>query len=50
MRQIMPIAAGLSGGIALNSFGLVSRGLSWGARGTLKGAGGAAKMAFGGLC
>ncbi len=30
MRQIMPIAAGLAGGVALGSFGLVSRGLQWG--------------------
>lgn len=30
MRQIMPIAAGLAGGVALGSFGLVSRGIQWG--------------------
>jgi type IV secretion system protein VirB6 len=30
LRQIMPIAAGLAGGLALNSFGLVSGGLRWG--------------------
>jgi type IV secretion system protein VirB6 len=30
MRQIMPIAAGLAGGVALASFGLVSRGVHWG--------------------
>lgn len=30
MRQIMPIAAGLAGGVALGSFGLVSRGVRWG--------------------
>jgi len=30
MRQIMPIAAGLAGGVALNSFGMVSRSLSGG--------------------
>jgi len=30
MRQIMPIAAGLAGGLALSSFGTVSRSLRWG--------------------
>jgi type IV secretion system protein VirB6 len=30
LRQIMPIAAGLAGGLALNSFGMVSRSLSGG--------------------
>jgi len=30
MRQIMPIAAGLGGGLALSSFGMVSRTVSWG--------------------
>jgi type IV secretion system protein VirB6 len=30
MRQIMPIAAGLAGGVAIGSFGLVSRGVQWG--------------------
>jgi type IV secretion system protein VirB6 len=30
MRQIMPIAAALAGGIALSSFGTVSRFVSWG--------------------
>ncbi len=30
MRQIMPIAAGLAGGLALSSFGLVSRSVQWG--------------------
>ena len=33
LRQVMPIAAGLSGGFALNSMGLVSRSLAWGLRG-----------------
>ncbi|HEY7930434.1 MAG TPA: type IV secretion system protein [Steroidobacteraceae bacterium] len=47
MRQIMPIAAGLAGGIALSSFGLVSRGMSWGARRALSGAGGAASWMVG---
>lgn len=32
MRQVMPIAAGLAGGIALSSFGTVSRFVSWGLR------------------
>jgi len=32
MRQIMPIAGGLSGGLALNSFGALSGSLHWGAR------------------
>jgi type IV secretion system protein VirB6 len=44
MRQIMPIASGLAGGIALSSFGLVSRGLSWGVRAGVSGA-----VAAGGL-
>ncbi|HEY6451665.1 MAG TPA: type IV secretion system protein [Steroidobacteraceae bacterium] len=30
MRQIMPIASGLAGGLALTSFGVVSRAVSWG--------------------
>ncbi len=30
LRQVMPIAAGLAGGLALNSFGLVSRAVSGG--------------------
>ena len=32
MRQIMPIAAGLAGGIALSTFGTLSRFISWGMR------------------
>jgi type IV secretion system protein VirB6 len=32
MRQVMPIAAGLSHGVALQSYGVVSRAASWGAR------------------
>jgi type IV secretion system protein VirB6 len=32
MRQVMPIAAGLAHGVALQSYGAVSRGLSWTAR------------------
>src|SRR5581483_971347 len=35
MRQVMPIAGGLAHGLALSSFGTISRGLSWGlGRGT----------------
>lgn len=30
MRQVMPIASGLAGGVALNSFGTVSRFVMWG--------------------
>jgi type IV secretion system protein VirB6 len=30
MRQIMPIAGGLAGGLALSSFGMVSRAIGWG--------------------
>ncbi len=33
LRQVMPIASGLAGGVAINSFGLVSRGIDWGLRG-----------------
>jgi hypothetical protein len=29
MRQIMPIAAGLASGIALSSFGSISRSMAW---------------------
>lgn len=32
MRQVMPIAAGLSGGLGLHSFGVVSRAANWGVR------------------
>ncbi len=32
LRQVMPIASGLAGGVSLNSFGLVSRGMGWGLR------------------
>lgn len=32
MRQVMPIAAGLAGGAALGTFGLVGRSFGWGAR------------------
>jgi type IV secretion system protein VirB6 len=32
LRQVMPIAAGLAGGLALSSFGLLSRTIGWGMR------------------
>ncbi len=32
LRQVMPIASGLSGGASLNSFGVAGRGFSWVAR------------------
>ena len=32
MRQVMPIASGLAGGVALNTMGTVSRAADWGAR------------------
>jgi type IV secretion system protein VirB6 len=32
LRQVMPIAAGLAGGVAINSFGVTSRGAGWGLR------------------
>jgi type IV secretion system protein VirB6 len=32
MRQVMPIAAGLAGGAAFNTFGTVSRAVTWSAR------------------
>jgi len=32
MRQVMPIAAGLAHGVALQSYGTISRALNWGAR------------------
>jgi type IV secretion system protein VirB6 len=34
LRQVMPIASGLAGGVSLNSFGLAGRGLGWGLRST----------------
>ncbi len=34
LRQVMPIASGLAGGAALNSFGFVSRGVNWSLRNT----------------
>jgi type IV secretion system protein VirB6 len=32
MRQVMPIASGLAGGAAFNTFGTVSRAVNWGTR------------------
>jgi type IV secretion system protein VirB6 len=32
LRQVMPIASGLAGGVSLNSFGFTSRSIDWGAR------------------
>jgi type IV secretion system protein VirB6 len=32
MRQVMPIASGLAGGVAVNTFGTVSRAINWSAR------------------
>jgi type IV secretion system protein VirB6 len=47
LRQIMPIASGLAGGIALSSFGTVSRFVSWGMRRGLAGAGAVAALSSG---
>jgi type IV secretion system protein VirB6 len=33
MRQVMPIAASLAGGLALSSFGVVSRAMAWSSKG-----------------
>jgi type IV secretion system protein VirB6 len=32
LRQVMPIASGLAGGVSINSFGLMSRSVIWGMR------------------
>ncbi len=45
LRQVMPIASGLAGGAALNSFGVTGQGLSWAARKTTKLAGPALALA-----
>jgi type IV secretion system protein VirB6 len=45
LRQVMPIASGLAGGIALSSFGTLSRFVSWGMRRSM--AGGSALVALG---
>jgi len=49
LRQIMPIASGLAGGIALSSFGTLSRVVSWGMRRGLAGAGAFAALSGGAL-
>jgi type IV secretion system protein VirB6 len=49
MRQVMPIAAALAGGIALSSFGTVSRAVSWGMRRGGAAAAGAVGLAAGSL-
>jgi type IV secretion system protein VirB6 len=45
LRQVMPIASGLAGGVALNSFGLTGRGVVWGLRSTGRVARSAAALA-----
>lgn len=45
MRQVMPIAAALAGGVSLNSFGLVSRLAAWGVQRSGTAARGAAVLA-----
>jgi type IV secretion system protein VirB6 len=49
MRQVMPIAAALAGGIALSSFGTISRVVSWGMRRGSAAASGAAGFVAGSL-
>jgi type IV secretion system protein VirB6 len=49
LRQVMPIASGLAGGIALNSFGTVSRFVSWGMRRGMVGAGAVVALGAGSL-
>src|SRR6516225_9535864 len=47
LRQIMPIASGLAGGVALSTFGAVSRFVSWGLRRGIAAAGTAAAAGAG---
>lgn len=47
MRQVMPIAAALAGGVALNSFGTVSRVVGWGLRSAAGATRGAGALAVG---
>jgi type IV secretion system protein VirB6 len=47
LRQVMPIASGLAGGVSLNSFGLASRGIGWSVRAAGKVAGKVAAPALG---
>ena len=49
LRQIMPIASGLAGGIALSSFGTLSRFVSWGMRRGSASAAAVAALASGSL-
>ena len=49
LRQVMPIASGLAGGIALSSFGTLSRFVGWGMRRGSAGAGAVAALAAGSL-
>jgi type IV secretion system protein VirB6 len=49
LRQVMPIASGLAGGIALSSFGTLSRFVSWGMRRGLAGAEAVAALGAGSL-
>jgi type IV secretion system protein VirB6 len=49
MRQVMPIAAALAGGVALNSFGAVSRLVGWGLRTGTRATGRTATLAVGQL-
>jgi type IV secretion system protein VirB6 len=49
LRQVMPIASGLAGGIALSSFGMLSRFVSWGMRRGSASAGAVAALAGGSL-
>lgn len=49
LRQVMPIASGLAGGIALSSFGTLSRCVSWGMRRGSASAGAVAALASGSL-
>lgn len=44
MRQVMPIAATLAGGVSLSSFGIVSGFVAWGVRGTQPGAAAYARL------
>jgi type IV secretion system protein VirB6 len=47
LRQVMPIASGLAGGVSLNSFGFASRGIGWSVRAAGKVAGKVAAPALG---
>ena len=49
MRQVMPIASALAGGIALSTFGVASRFVHWGMRQGASAGGGAVALATGAL-